>query len=907
MLPPYRKALYAIVLLILAVLGIVISLGSRHYQMHSRYSRIIEHNEKLLFQFVTIREHVTESLLENRFPQLGAITSEVEDFNVNLSRILEDPVIPDELKLTFVNQVDLAGIILLMRGLASGPADPARLRQLNHEIRLLGDRLVLFDRLIVNHVKGRLVAFQTVVIGVLALAVFVIINIVLLGHRRLAVPVFELARQADAIRRQGPAAGPLSQPGGVAGEIAGVLQDLLDDQERVAADQQALARQLVLQDRLLQAVSRAATPQELGLAVVRALTAEGDYQLAWIGLAAGDGSGLRLLAADASGTMTREGCQLSMELLLDLARERGEAFDAAAVAVAGRQPVVRTDILAEVPKGAWKHTPLAAGPVHWLAVPLLAQDRLFGALSLYRIGDPPEAAAVEAAQRSAAIIAGGLMVLQLHAEHTTSQWLRQQMEAAGGTLVVQLNREGGIVAANPALCEAGGWTPADLLGRRWPVMLSGTQAGQIAEAAWQAAIPGRAAAGPPMTCTVRAKDGAERWLAGVFVRLTADPAAMVHGLWLGRDLTPGRQLAQQQRAWLAQAAALLDGLPEPVLVADQEGAVLVANSAAAAAVERPAEDLRAKPWWQALGLAAEETLVAGHLQQARPAQLPLHRPGSDREHLLVLTPLAALGDGQSACVLALKDVTAERRRQLDLQKASQLAAIGEVAVGIAHEISNLSNGLINQAQLVADSLAAHSGAEPDQAELCSGIINQGERIAQVAGQLLAMNGSRVSRLESVRIDRVIEDSLSLVRNQLRSDGIQVRTDFDHELPSVRVNVGHLQHVFLNLLNNARHALNLRYHGQHDNKRLEITGRSLTRDGRRQLRVSFTDWGVGVDPSIIHHIFDPDFSTKPASEGTGLGLAVSQSLVRQHQGDLRIESIPNDHTTVIVDLPSEQAV
>ena len=201
---------YTSALFIALVLGLLLLLGSRQYSSQKHFEKIIERNEKVVFQFATIREHITESLLEGHYRHLSDIIREVEDLNTNISQILQDPNIPDQYRISFAGQVDLAGIILLLRGLGAGDFEKAKVRQLSQEVRILGDRLLLFDRVIVNHAKRKLIGFQSVIIGILALVVFVIIYVLLFWHRQVAIPLFALVKQVKDVEdgKRSPFPGP---------------------------------------------------------------------------------------------------------------------------------------------------------------------------------------------------------------------------------------------------------------------------------------------------------------------------------------------------------------------------------------------------------------------------------------------------------------------------------------------------------------------------------------------------------------------------------------------------------------------------------------------------------------------------------------------------------------------------
>ena len=126
-----RTTSYTAAIFIALILGFLLLLGSRQYKSHKEYENIIEQNEKIIFQFATIREHITESLLENRYQQLNNITSEIENLNVSMSQVLQQPIIPDEYRISFAGQVDFAGITLLLRSIGSGDQTQAKIRQLN--------------------------------------------------------------------------------------------------------------------------------------------------------------------------------------------------------------------------------------------------------------------------------------------------------------------------------------------------------------------------------------------------------------------------------------------------------------------------------------------------------------------------------------------------------------------------------------------------------------------------------------------------------------------------------------------------------------------------------------------------------------------------------------------------------
>ena len=126
-------------------------------------------------------------------------------------------------------------------------------------------------------------------------------------------------------------------------------------------------------------------------------------------------------------------------------------------------------------------------------------------------------------------------------------------------------------------------------------------------------------------------------------------------------------------------------------------------------------------------------------------------------------------------------------------------------------------------------------------------------------------------------------------------------DLPDDLPELPVKAQHIQQVFLNLLNNARRSLNLRYPGKDTNKRIEIKSEITNKDGRKWLRISFTDNGVGIESKNIDDVFDPEFTTKNG-DCLGLDLGISRDVMLEHNGVISLESEPGEYTTVNIDLP-----
>ena len=255
-------------------------------------------------------------------------------------------------------------------------------------------------------------------------------------------------------------------------------------------------------------------------------------------------------------------------------------------------------------------------------------------------------------------------------------------------------------------------------------------------------------------------------------------------------------------------------------------------------------------------------------------------------------------DGATKVLILLRDITEEKAYQAETMRAGQLASIGELAAGVAHEINNPINGIINYAQILLD----ESSAGDIQSDMLVRVIKEGERISDIVKNLLSFARQHDEEMEQVDFAMVLDNSLALVKHQLQKDGIILEVEFPEELPEIFVNPQQLQQVVLNLLSNARHALNQRYSNRDPEKRLNIQCQAIQIDGKPFVRAIFKDFGTGIPKKILGKIFDPFFSSKKPGEGTGLGLSISHGIIKDFQGYLRAESKEGQFTTMTVDLP-----
>ncbi len=257
----------------------------------------------------------------------------------------------------------------------------------------------------------------------------------------------------------------------------------------------------------------------------------------------------------------------------------------------------------------------------------------------------------------------------------------------------------------------------------------------------------------------------------------------------------------------------------------------------------------------------------------------------DIQLLTVLANQAAVGVEHWRTLRQLVNANEEiKSSHAQMIQAAKLAAIGELAAGIAHEIKNPLSILLLHLDL------AQAGKPlPNWMEMFSAQV---KRLSDITLRLMnfARSASEDVTLDPLSVTRVIEDAVAIVRHEFRGGQIEIDLEFAEPLPPVRGNANYLQQVFLNLLINARDAMT-------EGGRITIAA-SPAAPG---VRITFGDTGPGIPAAIREKIFKPFFTTK-GEKGTGLGLAICSKIIAQHGGTISVRSESGTGTMFTITLP-----
>jgi len=252
--------------------------------------------------------------------------------------------------------------------------------------------------------------------------------------------------------------------------------------------------------------------------------------------------------------------------------------------------------------------------------------------------------------------------------------------------------------------------------------------------------------------------------------------------------------------------------------------------------------------------------------------------------------------GRKLYTVILRDISLRKQLEEQLRQTERLAELGTLASGMAHEIGTPMNVILGRAEFLQ-----RKTKDPDTAKGLQTIIDQVERITRIMNQLLTFARRRPIERRPTNLNKVVVDTLEMVRERFKRHRIELKTDLAPTLPLVEADPDQIGQVILNLAINALHAIGNEgalHIGTSVAAVLDGSGGAAT----DMVELSVSDSGHGIAPEDLDKIFNPFFTTKEVGKGTGLGLTVVHGIVQEHGGQIKVESETQKGTTFRILLP-----
>ena len=345
---------------------------------------------------------------------------------------------------------------------------------------------------------------------------------------------------------------------------------------------------------------------------------------------------------------------------------------------------------------------------------------------------------------------------------------------------------------------------------------------------------------------------------------------------------------------------VLDSLPDGILVCDENHCLIMANKAAQRLIPMNHVETSTVPLWSAVleELVLDffkETLLSGDRVQDR--EIDVEAQGQNRLLSISVLPLVR-SHRITGSLIYIENITEKRNREARLRRAENLASLTTLAAGVAHEIKNPLGSISIHLQLMQKALSKNQGtrAEDDSGGLFGKYINvlneEVERLNHIVVDFLFAVRPMSLELREVDINVLIAELVEFVRPEMEQSRIRIFLELEANLPPILMDERYMKQALLNLIKNAQAAMS-------EGGLLTI---ATIRD-ENEIRISVCDTGVGISGENLKKIFEPYFTTRET--GSGLGLTLVFKIIREHQGEISVDSQEGSGASFDITLPIPQ--
>ncbi len=375
------------------------------------------------------------------------------------------------------------------------------------------------------------------------------------------------------------------------------------------------------------------------------------------------------------------------------------------------------------------------------------------------------------------------------------------------------------------------------------------------------------------------------------------------------DITSRKQLEDKLEQSERKYQAIFRNIPNPVFVLDEKTLTVIdCNESVKTVYGYDKSDLAGLSFLSLFPEEDREQFVM-ELMGRTMFDRVIHLAKDGRRLFATVRVSPSEFSGQKVLLVTTSDITKRLETEQQLIQASKMATLGEMATGVAHELNQPLSVIKTAASFIRRKIGKKEPLADDILDTLSGEIDAHvDRASRIINHLREFGRKPEMKLEPVDTAYVLGRALDIFIQQLTLREIEVRQEFEPGLPPVLADSGRLEQVFINMLINARDAIEDKWSAALAEGKLPAGPKRITLSARRRGRnveIVIADTGCGIPTGVIGKIFEPFFTTKRVGKGTGLGLSISYGILQDCGGSISARSEPGEGTAFTITLPAHQ--
>ncbi|MBW1980667.1 MAG: PAS domain S-box protein [Deltaproteobacteria bacterium] len=402
------------------------------------------------------------------------------------------------------------------------------------------------------------------------------------------------------------------------------------------------------------------------------------------------------------------------------------------------------------------------------------------------------------------------------------------------------------------------------------------------------------------------KDGSKAYILAFATPIFNEAGEVTAAMEVSLDITQVRELEEELKRSEEKYRTLFNSDPNPIFVLDYHTLeILDANERALEDYGYSRQELLGRSFLDLADPEERERLKRAPWHQKSAIYKVRHRTRSGGQLVVNISFSNLSHMGQDAIIVTTSDVTERVRSEEQLVQAGKMATLGEMSAGVAHELNQPLSVIKTSSSFLLKKIARGEQMDAEILQtLAEEMDSQVDRASQIINHLRQFGRKTEIRKVNVQLNECIEGSFTVLGRQLEVHGIRVELDLDGNLPPIKGDRNRLEQVFLNLIMNARDAMDEKEALSRDEKVDKVlTIASYQEHG--EVVVEIADTGVGMSEAVREKIFEPFFTTKPVGKGTGLGLSISFGIVRDYDGRIEVESVEGQGTLFRLRFPAAE--